>query len=802
MKAKTDLDLYAMILCAIGAAYLIGSKVISETTNMIDITKPIIIPGVAKNRPVAMPGKNGPITILDGSGQARRGRVGEFSVNGVKFYSDTYNVLQLDAIRDVYVNPDVPIAEKKKQQKIVSRLLKVINKEKHIKSEFGKHIRELLQQDKYDELDKLAAQLLETKDRFPSGEWKLYHFYIEIKKDINKRDIAAYLKRITEIKKWVSSNPDSYVAKITLMGLFRDLALAYREIGDFKNVSNKGAENYKAAVNTTIEIGNVLRSSQVKDPALYVYLISASNHAGVKKDKIKDLAKESFLISPLYFHSYNATMAYLLPRWGGAPGEIEEFSNSIFKISKDTVGAEFYFRAVRTAKLNLNDRIFDRFHFDWKIMKLGFSDYRKRYQTLDSDIHLMARLACLYGDREAGKNYFLETDGQWNHFAKAVWDNPEVLEQFKTWANEKPDGEFTKLLYAMLEEKYPVVTVLVKEYIKYGGDIDKKDVYGNTLLHKAVRSGQYDLAEILIAVGADVNLPNRYGYSPIHLAAQGGFKELTKLLVINGADITAQTKKHHTTAVYIAARSGSKQVVLYLLEEKPSLINVGDRYGGTPLHVASFEGHINVVKALLSSSELRLNNQTFYGDTAIHKALYHGHYEVIALLVKSGVNPNIKNRKSHSALSLAKEKGLKKIAALLQKENADDSSSVITVVASQKALELFKQGAQFDNKKEYQKAKALYLEALKFDPNYFLAYNALAGGSWNFENDLEQADKYMRKSLELNPFYAESYYWRGRINHILNKPEVYKPMFLKYIELAPHTYNTKDLVQNYSYLLK
>ena len=635
MKTKIDFNLCGMILCAIAATYLIGSKVISDTTNIVDITKPTIIPGVAKNRSIAMHAKNGPITIIS-SGQTRRGRIGEFSLNGVKFYSDIYYVLQLDQIRDVYVNPDIPLVEKKKQQKIVNRLLKVINKEKYIKYEFGKNIRELLHQDKYDELDKLAAQLLETKDRFPSGDWKLYHFYIEIKKDINKRDISGYLKRISEIKEWVSSNPDSYVAKIALMGLLRDMALAYRKIYGFKTVSNKVARNYKEAINATIKIGNALRSSKVKDPALYVYLISASNYAGIEKDKIKALAKESFLISPLYFHSYNATMAYLLPRWGGAAGEIEEFSNSISTMSRDIVGAEFYYRAVRTAKLDLGDRIFERFHFDWKKIKLGFSEYRSRYQALDSDIHLMARLACLYGDREAGKNYFLETDGQWNHFAKAEWDNPEVLEQFKSWANEKPDSEFTKILNAVLEGKFPVVTVLAKEYIKYGGDIDKKDVYGSTLLHKAVRNGQYDLSEILIAVGADVNLPNRYGYNPIHLAAQGGFKELTKLLLINGADITAQTKKHHSTALYIAARSGSEQVVSYLLEKKPSLINVGDRYGGTPLHVASFEGYINIVKALLSNSKLKPNNQTFYGDTALHKALQHGHYKVIALLIKSG----------------------------------------------------------------------------------------------------------------------------------------------------------------------
>jgi len=82
-----------------------------------------------------------------------------------------------------------------------------------------------------------------------------------------------------------------------------------------------------------------------------------------------------------------------------------------------------------------------------------------------------------------------------------------------------------------------------------------------------------------------------------------------------------------------------------------------------------------------------------------------------------------------------------------------------------------------------------------------LAYYSLGIGAWQFERDLKKAGEYMRKSIDLNSNYAESYYGLGRINHSLGKPGVYKPLFQKYIKLAPDTYNAKDLQRKYSQFL-
>jgi tetratricopeptide (TPR) repeat protein len=60
----------------------------------------------------------------------------------------------------------------------------------------------------------------------------------------------------------------------------------------------------------------------------------------------------------------------------------------------------------------------------------------------------------------------------------------------------------------------------------------------------------------------------------------------------------------------------------------------------------------------------------------------------------------------------------------------------------------------------------------------------------------------MDRAIALNPGYAEAYYWGGRIYHVLNKPEKYRPYFQHYVKIKPDSYNSQDLIKRYSHLLR
>ena len=64
---------------------------------------------------------------------------------------------------------------------------------------------------------------------------------------------------------------------------------------------------------------------------------------------------------------------------------------------------------------------------------------------------------------------------------------------------------------------------------------------GESLLFLAVKQGDKEMVELLLAQGADVNLPAPGGYTPLHAAAQNGEEDIILLLLKNKADINAVT---------------------------------------------------------------------------------------------------------------------------------------------------------------------------------------------------------------------------------------------------------------------
>lgn len=70
---------------------------------------------------------------------------------------------------------------------------------------------------------------------------------------------------------------------------------------------------------------------------------------------------------------------------------------------------------------------------------------------------------------------------------------------------------------------------LLKEVIRYGGDValPKKD--GNTALHLAVCEGNHRIVEFLLEQGADIDKPDCHGWTPKNLAEQQGHEEIQAL---------------------------------------------------------------------------------------------------------------------------------------------------------------------------------------------------------------------------------------------------------------------------------
>jgi len=107
------------------------------------------------------------------------------------------------------------------------------------------------------------------------------------------------------------------------------------------------------------------------------------------------------------------------------------------------------------------------------------------------------------------------------------------------------------------------------EHVEKGGNINIKDIFGQTPLHIAAFQGNGKLVEYLISKGADINAKDDNGWTPLHLAVKYGHRGVVEYLLSKGADVNARTKRNIEGWKEIVA--GATPLDLANLFERPEM---------------------------------------------------------------------------------------------------------------------------------------------------------------------------------------------------------------------------------------
>lgn len=110
-------------------------------------------------------------------------------------------------------------------------------------------------------------------------------------------------------------------------------------------------------------------------------------------------------------------------------------------------------------------------------------------------------------------------------------------------------------------------TDTVKMLIRAGANVNAKDMYGRTPLHKAAADIHTTwMAKLLVEAGPDVNAKDGNGYTPLHVAAYFGNWSAAKVLIKAGADVNAKNNKGETP-FDVAKRRGLWVDIRIVLED-------------------------------------------------------------------------------------------------------------------------------------------------------------------------------------------------------------------------------------------
>ena len=216
-----------------------------------------------------------------------------------------------------------------------------------------------------------------------------------------------------------------------------------------------------------------------------------------------------------------------------------------------------------------------------------------------------------------------------------------------------------------LYTKRPLPKSLIDRSLRDPGTVSAETT---TLLYQAAGTGDIKQLQSLISSGADVNVKNEYGYTPLHRAAEHGYKAVVELLIANGANVNAKDKAKQTP-LHRALRWGQSNVA-ELLMAKGADVNAKDRNASTPLHYATSWGHYNIAKLLIATGA-DVDAKRENGETPLHYAARGGHVNVAELLIANGAGINAKDEDGATPIHVAARRGHTDVVKLLLATGAD-----------------------------------------------------------------------------------------------------------------------------------
>lgn len=163
---------------------------------------------------------------------------------------------------------------------------------------------------------------------------------------------------------------------------------------------------------------------------------------------------------------------------------------------------------------------------------------------------------------------------------------------------------------------------VVRTLLGYNAAVNIEDSARRTPLHRAAKSGSYDVAQTLLdhqandSQAANVNAPDIERNTPLHSAAREGRVQVVELLLEHGANVEACSRTRET-ALHLAVKS--PEVVQILLNAQADQ-NAADIFGHTPLHMAT-RGKWHESAEHLFRSGADINIQDDDGKPSIYHAI-------------------------------------------------------------------------------------------------------------------------------------------------------------------------------------
>lgn len=305
-------------------------------------------------------------------------------------------------------------------------------------SSYSLHIRTLLDEGNYAELEKIAATNRTERGRSAAGDWKNNSFFNAVGTPVYCGDPndSDYQQQFEKLNKWVAAHPESAAARIALAQLYIAYSEFARGTGTADTVSRKQWRQYNTR--TAMAKQALLEAARLKerDPHWYFVMECVAHNEGWEKADMRELLDQALAFEPDYFHFYRVYANYLLPQWYGDPGELVAFAKDVAANHTEPAGSILYFQIVSSLACYCQGDIEDLRNADWPKLQLGFANLQRLYGLSDLNANRFAEMAYVLHDKAVAREAFSHVSQR----DSGVWPEDENYQYARAWANN-PDGQ-------------------------------------------------------------------------------------------------------------------------------------------------------------------------------------------------------------------------------------------------------------------------------------------------------------------------------------------------------------------------
>lgn len=293
---------------------------------------------------------------------------------------------------------------------------------------FKAEVRGAFDEERFEELDKQAKELRESRAVFDNGSEKLFQFYEGLANRFHTGE-DGHLTDFANYEKWLKQQPDSLAAHIGLAELWTDYAWHARGTGYANTVSEAQWQAFGERLEQSGgTLGEAAKLSE-SDPYWYVIALRVGLGQGWPIEAFDQITAEGNKLAPTFWSIDNSRAYSLLPRWFGEDGDWEAYAKRVSK-RKDGLGAEAYARIVMSLSPFYAD-VFRDSDASWETTRKGLLVLREKYPKSIYIQNCLAYYAVLGRDQELAKATFDELG---DTYYEKVWKKPERFVHFRTWA--------------------------------------------------------------------------------------------------------------------------------------------------------------------------------------------------------------------------------------------------------------------------------------------------------------------------------------------------------------------------------